>query len=251
MAQYDDIFFEYVNSGAIRSAKIVLPLLLNHLPVKSVLDVGCGQGAWLSAWHDLGVSEAVGIDGAYVNKTRLLCPKDAFVEHDLSKAFDLGRRFELVQSLEVAEHLPASSTSGFVESLVRHGDMVLFSAAPPGQGGDHHVNEQDYEYWRAYFARQDYVPFDFLRPAVKSHIEIEPWYRYNSILYVKRSEIEKIPPIVRESMIRDDQAIGDVSPLSYRLRKFLISMLPVSTMTSLAKLKERRIANQLQSKSIR
>jgi len=52
-------------------------------------------------------------------------------------------------------------------------------------------------------------------------------------------------------MIRDDQAIGDVSPLSYRLRKFLISMLPVSTMTSLAKLKERRIANQLQSKSIR
>lgn len=250
MTQYDDVFFEYVNSGAIRSAKIVLPLLLNQLPVKSVLDVGCGQGAWLSVWRDLGIPVVVGIDGSYVNKTRLLCPKDVFVEHDLSRPFDLGRRFELVQSLEVAEHLSGSSASGFVESLVRHGDMVLFSAAPPGQGGDHHVNEQDYEYWRAHFARYDYVPFDFIRPALKSYVEIEPWYRYNSILYVKRSKLECLPPAIGEFMINDEQVIGDVSPLSYRLRKFLVSKLSVSTVTWLAKLKERRVANGLRSRSM-
>lgn len=250
MAQYDDIFFEYVNSGAIRSAKIVLPLLLNQLPVKSVLDVGCGQGAWLSVWSDLGIPVVVGIDGAYVNKTRLLCPKDAFVEHDLSKAFDLGRRFELVQSLEVAEHLSANSASDFVESLVRHGDMVFFSAAPPGQGGDHHINEQDYEYWRAHFARHDYVPFDLIRPILKSNVEIEPWYRYNSILYIKRSQLECLPSSIRQFMISDKQVIGDVSPLSYRLRKFLVSKLSVSTVTWLAKLKERRVANGLRSRAM-
>jgi hypothetical protein len=34
--------------------------------------------------------------------------------------------------------------------------MVLFSAAPPGQGGEHHVNERTYEFWRGLFARHGY-----------------------------------------------------------------------------------------------
>jgi len=250
MNQYDDEFFNYVNAGAIRSAKLILPILLNQIPVNSVLDVGCGQGAWLSIWHELGIPIVIGIDGAYVNKTRLLCQKDEFVEHDLSKPFDLGRRFDLVQSLEVAEHLQASSAPGFIESLVRHGDKILFSAAPPGQGGDHHVNEQNYEYWRAQFARYDYVPIDLLRPTIKSLDKIEPWYRYNTILYIKKSELNNISPFIKNFIIDDNKLIDDVSPIMYRVRKVLIGMLPVKIMTRLAKLKERRLNARIQSKSL-
>ena len=47
----------------------------------------------------------------------------------------------------------SASAAGFVDNLVRHGDVILFSAAVPHQGGEHHVNEQPPEYWRELFAR--------------------------------------------------------------------------------------------------
>ncbi|WP_435201864.1 hypothetical protein [Qipengyuania sp. 902] len=57
-----------------------------------------------------------------------------FLPQDLSQPFDLAQRFDLVQTLEVAEHLPETSARDFVASIARHGDIVLFSAAVPGQG---------------------------------------------------------------------------------------------------------------------
>ena len=61
---------------------------------------------------------------------------------NLANPVDLGRKFDLVQSLEVGEHLPKSAADTFVETLVKHGDVVLFSAASVGQGGHDHINEQ-------------------------------------------------------------------------------------------------------------
>jgi hypothetical protein len=47
----------------------------------------------------------------------------------------LDRRFDLVQSLEVAEHITPAASEAFVEDLARHAErFVLFSAAPPGKG---------------------------------------------------------------------------------------------------------------------
>jgi 2-polyprenyl-3-methyl-5-hydroxy-6-metoxy-1,4-benzoquinol methylase len=60
----------------------------------------------------------------------------------LDSPLDLGRAFDLVISLEVAEHLPESAADAFIDSLVRHGDVILFSAAIPFQGGHRHINEQ-------------------------------------------------------------------------------------------------------------
>ena len=114
MPTYDNKFFKYVNSGAIDSAKEILPMLLKAIPIKSVLDVGCGQGAWLSVWKKLGVTDISGIDGGYVERNNLLIDQEDFNSYDLSNGFNLNRRFDLVQSLEVAEHLPESSAKGFV-----------------------------------------------------------------------------------------------------------------------------------------
>lgn len=131
MTQYDDVFFAYVNSGALRSARRFLPALLQHLAVDSVLDVGCDQGARLSVWQNLDVGTSAGINGAYVDKGRLLCARDTFIEHDLAQPFDLGRRFALLQNLEVAEHLPPAGAPGVISSLTCHRDMANFSAASP------------------------------------------------------------------------------------------------------------------------
>lgn len=242
MITYDAIFFNYVNSGALQSAKLLLPFLLRELEIGSVLDVGCGQGAWLSVWKKLGIQDVIGIDGNYVDRERLLIPKTSFVPGNLAEKFDLGRRFDLVQSLEVAEHLPAQSAAVFVDSLVKHGDLVLFSAAPKGQGGDNHVNEQDYDYWRTLFAKHDYVAIDYLRPLIKTEEAIEPWYRYNPILYVSPACVETLPEAIQRSRIPDNEKIRDLSPLIYKIRKGLVRLLPVPIMTRFAKIKEHRVA---------
>ncbi|WP_280155665.1 methyltransferase domain-containing protein [Piscinibacter sp. XHJ-5] len=236
---YDQAFFDYVNSGSTRSARAVLPLLQAVLPVRSVLDAGCGAGAWLAAWRSVGVDDVIGLDGDYVDRRRLLISADRFVAVDLAHGFDCGRQFDLVQCLEVAEHLPPESADRLVASLVRHAGVVLFSAAPPGQGGDHHVNERSYEYWRERFAACGYRPVDYLRPLIAGHSDIEPWYRYNVFLYVDAARIHALDERLRAATVSDGEMLADLSPLPYRLRKAVIRQLPVWFNTALAKLKER------------
>lgn len=236
---YDNDFFKYVNSGAIDSANEIYPHVFKDIPINSVLDVGCGQGAWLSVWKNFGVSDITGIDGSYVDCDNLLIDEKDFISHDLSNEFNLNRRFDIVQSLEVAEHLPEKSARGFVDSLVRHGDLIIFSAAPKGQGGDHHVNEQNYDYWRILFASHGYKPIDYLRPLIAGNKKIEPWYRYNIFLYSSSENLDRLPVNFQERIITESEKLRDVSPLIYKMRKRLVSLMPVYMMTLIAKIKEK------------
>jgi SAM-dependent methyltransferase len=241
MPTYDDTYFRYIEAGAMRSAERMLPLLLDHLDIGSVLDVGCGRGAWLAVWRRLGVEAVTGVDGDYVDRSQLLIPAGSFQPRDLTEALDLGARFDLVQCLEVAEHLPPESGSRLVDSLVHHGDLVLFSAAPKGQGGDHHVNEQDYEHWRRLFARHGFVAVDYLRPIVLRDGGIERWYRYNAFLYASPERLEQLPEPVRARRVPDDAVLRDCSPILYRLRKALIRPLPVPVVSRVARARERLV----------
>ena len=73
MYTYSTEFYKYLNQGAVDSAAAVIPELRSILPCKinSVLDVGCGAGAWLSVWKKSG-SQVTGLDGDYVTKSMLL-----------------------------------------------------------------------------------------------------------------------------------------------------------------------------------
>jgi SAM-dependent methyltransferase len=63
--RYGEAFYRYIESGALRSPKAVIPLVLKELTTVSVLDVGCGAGAWLSEYQNHGISNYCGVDGAY------------------------------------------------------------------------------------------------------------------------------------------------------------------------------------------
>ena len=235
---YDkEVLQKMSNSGALRSARTVIQLLQSCLPIKSVLDVGAGQGAWLSIWYESGVTDIFGIDGEYVDRHHLLIPDKTFIGRDLREPFDLSRKFDLVQSLEVGEHIPEDNAESFVASLVAHGDVILFSAAAKGQGGDNHVNEQDYEYWRKLFEYHNYKAIDYLRPLIENNRSIEAWYRYNMFLYVSNQKIESLPVDLGQAVVGDEELLQDISPVIYRLRKALVRFLPVKLMTSIAKVK--------------
>lgn len=134
----------------------------------------------------------------------------------------------------MAEHLPDAAADEFVRTLVNHADLVLFSAAVPGQGGENHINEQDYEYWRRKFRAQGYVAVDCVRGAVRDNSAVEVWYRYNTLLYVKSDLLEQLPAGVRAARVADNMPIADVAPLAYRLRRRLVALLPPSVATLFA-----------------
>ncbi len=166
------------------SAAVMVPMLLELAEVGTVLDVGCGVGAWLAAFADRGVS-VTGVDQGDIPDAMLMIDSCHVIRRDLSLPLDLGRKFDLVISLEVAEHLPAVVGDVFVDSLVRHGDMILFSAAIPSQGGYHHLNERWQSYWASLFRDRGYLAFDILRPRVWSDRRVSYWYAQNGLVYVR------------------------------------------------------------------
>lgn len=234
---YDNKFFDYVEIGGRRSAEIVVGLVLHYLPVSSVLDVGCGRGIWIEEWCRAGVEDSLGVDGSYVDSHRLTIPPKHLAAFDLSRPFRLGRRFDLVQSLEVAEHIPAANADTFIDNLVAHGEIIMFSAAVPGQGGEFHVNEQPYEYWRSKFAARGFVLFDLVRSHIATDRRVEPWYRYNTLLFVHKDALWKIPAAVRNHEIREPDPVPDLAPPTWRLRNSVLRCLPQSLVQRIARLK--------------
>jgi SAM-dependent methyltransferase len=167
------------------SPAIVVPIVNELVSPKSVLDVGCGTGAWLAEWTRAGVTDSLGLDGEYVQPELLKIPAIGFRATDLRRPFWLERRFDLVESLEVAEHLEERFADAFVESLTRHADTILFSAAIPGQGGNGHVNEQWPSYWAEKFGRLGFDLYDVVRPLIWSDPRVRIWYRQNTFFFSK------------------------------------------------------------------
>jgi SAM-dependent methyltransferase len=242
---YDNIFFTYIDEQAGRSAPTVVSLLVDLLQVSSVLDVGCGRGVWLREWQRRGVSDFVGIDGDYVDIRGLVIPPDRFLTCDLSKPFDLNRRFDLVQSLEVGEHIAEACADSFVKSLATHGDIILFSAAVPGQGGEFHVNEQPQSYWRDKFAALGFRTFDWLRPRIRRQRAISPWYRYNTLLFARGAALGRVNAELLASEIPHDQPIAMSAPVSWRVRNHIIARLPQPITHRLSILKHWYIVKRL------
>jgi SAM-dependent methyltransferase len=183
---YDEGFFRSQCVGSRESARRILPLVMQAVPCASAVDIGCGVGTWLGVLKELGVRDVVGVDGAYVNVEHLEIGRSEFQAGDLTQPVDLGRRFDLALSLEVAEHLPARCAETFVDSLTRLAPVVLFSAAVPFQLGTDHVNEQWPEYWAEMFERRGYATVDGIREKIWYDQGIDPWYRQNILLFVRR-----------------------------------------------------------------
>jgi SAM-dependent methyltransferase len=238
MDRYDEKFFDYIAEGARSSAQVILPLIMEWVRVGSVLDVGCGQGAWLGVWRENGVDRICGIDGDYVDRESLLIPAEMFHASNLDQTFDLGR-FDLATCLEVAEHLAPENSDRLVRDLCAHADHVLFSAAAPGQGGANHVNERPYGFWKRRFEGHGFRMLDCVRPGIAGDVRVKSWYRYNVFLYVKEEQVAALPAEVRATLLGPDIEPPDISPFWYKLRKAVVRLLPIRLVNRVAALNER------------
>lgn len=186
---YNDNFHSIHFQNSLNSAKEIVPLFLSYFKPDNVLDVGCGLGTWLKVFEDH-KCDVFGIDGDYVITEDLIIGRNKFKDYDLNVKFDLKKKFDLVTSLEVAEHILPENAEAFIHSLCKHGDLVLFSAAIPGQEGTLHFNEQYNDYWINLFSQNDYQCIDFLRHKIWNNKNISWWYRQNILIFIKNCEIK-------------------------------------------------------------
>ncbi|TDK43327.1 hypothetical protein [Algoriphagus formosus] len=190
---YKENFYSKRNAETQKSAITILSVLFSYYKPQSMVDFGCGVGTWLNAGNQLGVSELMGFEGDWLDKKHLVIKEDSFQHRNLTTQIRLLKKYDLAISLEVAEHIEEKFASLFIENLTQASDVILFSAAIPGQRGSGHVNEQWPDYWIAKFEEFDYSPFDIIRPAVWMDSQVKTWYKQNTFVFVKRSKLSELP----------------------------------------------------------
>ena len=103
MPPYTKNFFNNQKDGSLASARVVAPIVLDLIAPKSVVDIGCGVGTWLSVFREHGVS-ITGVDGAWIQPDQLQIPKEHFIAKDLANLDGIPLRADIAVCLEVAEH---------------------------------------------------------------------------------------------------------------------------------------------------
>lgn len=133
--------------------------LTAQFKVRSMLDVGTGEGHCVRYFaNELGIS-ATGFDGLRQNVARAVLPIQL---HDLrSGPFLL--EVDLVHCCEVVEHIDAEYLPSLLATLA-NGRIIAMTHAVPGQGGHHHVNCQPAEYW---IERIEALGYSFLPDVTK------------------------------------------------------------------------------------
>ncbi len=120
--------------------------MVEALEVRSVLDVGCGEGHAAAFFRDLGC-RVRGVDGSLQAHRDSLVP-DAHVVHDFTKgAYFPGEDYDLVWSCEFVEHVEERYCGHFLETFRASRRWLMITHATPDQVGYHHVNLQHREYW--------------------------------------------------------------------------------------------------------
>ena len=192
MTGYSLDFYTELEQSSFESACKLVPIILDKYNPATVVDFGCGSGAFLSVFLDLGITKVLGLEGEWILQTKPLHPRVPIQVHDLETEIDLKNRFDLAICLEVAEHLPIDYAKILVKSLVNASERILFSAAIPGQNGTNHVNLQFPEYWAELFQEHEYFLEWDPRPELWKLRGIAPWYKQNLMVFRKISSTSSV-----------------------------------------------------------
>jgi hypothetical protein len=155
------------------SAPAFIGVLIAVFPdANTIVDVGAGTGAFAAEARRRGLSveacERSLWGRLYARRQRVPCvPFDL----GLDPPARFAHTFDIACCIEVAEHVPTIHADRLVGFLAALAPTVLFTAAPPGQGGTAHVNEQPPEYWTLHFARHDATRNDRLTYQLRRGLE--------------------------------------------------------------------------------
>jgi len=158
--------------------------IVRDLRPTTVLDAGCAMGFLVEALRERGV-EAWGIDVSEHAISQVdesvagYCQVGSLTE-------PLPRRYDLIVSVEVLEHIAPAEANAAVANLCAATDRLLLSTTPDDFGEATHLNVQAPEAWSAMLAQNG-----FLRQTEHDVSYVTPW----AALYARSAE--PLPEAVR------------------------------------------------------
>jgi len=193
---YSDNFYKSVSVRAEETADQVIKILYNFIEqMKSIKDIGCGSGTWLKKFNEIGQFQKIfGFDliGAIEKDVRSLDEKIVFEAIDFENIVEnIFPKTDLSLFLEVAEHLTENTAKKIIKFICETSNMVIFSAAIPGQGGYNHMNEQLMSYWVKQIEINQFIVFDSFREEMNKHQNLPFYYRNNIVLAISREYYEQ------------------------------------------------------------
>lgn len=184
--KYGKAFYRLQGSASARSAELIVPYLMQVFEPISVIDVGCGIGGWLREFQKAGVRKVMGLEGAWVKDVGTAVDANLIGVMDLNEPSAVIEKYDLALCLEVAEHLEPKNSVKLVEFLCSLADIVVFSAAVPGQGGVNHINERWQSEWVGIFSSKGFVLANDIRPKLWN-LPIAPWYCQNLLIFQRNT----------------------------------------------------------------
>ncbi len=125
---------------------------------ESALDIGCGIGLQTARLKELGWAKTLGAEYTPA-AIELREPGVEIIPFDLTAPATGYHVSNTVICTETAEHIPAGFAERIVENVTMHArNLIVWSAASPGQEWPGHVNLQDPGYWLRLFKDKDWVP---------------------------------------------------------------------------------------------
>jgi GT2 family glycosyltransferase len=200
--------------------------IISDIGPQTVLDAGCALGFLVESLRQRGV-DAYGIDvSSYAienvsESVRSYCRLG-------SVADPLPRRYDLIVSLEVLEHMQPDEARSAIANFCRHTDDVLLSSTPYDHKEITHINVQPPEYWGELFAQNSFfrdVDFDasFITAwATRYRRSQEPLHRtvraYERAYALLRKESQDLRALALELRIQQQGALDAQAELRERER---------------------------------
>jgi SAM-dependent methyltransferase len=162
----------------------IIDRIIQEFHPQTILDVGCGTGISLEYFLQKNI-DAIGIENSRlaINKSPV---SEKIIRHNLKREMNLKRKFDLVWCFEVIEHIHPRFEPIFLNTLIRHSDRIIISAAIPGQGGHGHFNEQLPEYWVKRFSALRFKLNEDMTECLKN---IDEMHAKNMLVFEKEAQV--------------------------------------------------------------
>jgi SAM-dependent methyltransferase len=243
MELYSYNFYDSVTRRARATAFEVAIETGRFVDVKSILDVGCGEGVWSKAfiltYPHLESLTAVDLDSARITQLAELEERKTKIDY---VSLDLNERelprgnFDLGICVEVLEHLSYESAVKIINYLSKSCKVLIFSAALKGQGGTGHINEQSFNFWNELLKKNNFVPIDLYRYKLRNPDKF-PTYYSNSIALWVNVALDGVGLIDAKSLlIHGGLPLWDVRSCKNKIRYWTISKLSPRITTAMSKI---------------
>lgn len=186
---YDEGYYSKRKDDPWRSdTKTIGTTIKQYFDPNSVVDFGCGIGAHLEPFYDDGIVIR-GVEGNSDAFDHAVVPRKYLEKYDLRDQYKTEKEYDLVLCFELAEHLPERYADNLVDTLTDTGDTVVITAATPGQGGTHHINEQPREYWCKKFESRGFEYDSDAVEELRNKIEVKKttWIPENLMIFVNKT----------------------------------------------------------------